>query len=151
MSVSKKQFGPFLIDPTQRALLRDGQSVPLTPKAFDVLAALIEEPGRLVSKDELLAKVWPDTFVEESNLAYNVYAVRKALSDAAGNGQYIETIPKRGYRFIAAVTPVMPIQASPVEGSAVVGTDDAAERPSGFGAARRVMPATFSASCTITS
>ena len=85
-------------------LRRDGRPVPLTPKAFDVLAALVEQPGRLISKEELLQKVWPDTFVEESNLAYNVFALRKALGDTADNGQYIETVAKRGYRFIATVT-----------------------------------------------
>ena len=70
--------------------------MPLTPKAFDVLSALVEQPGRLISKEELLQKVWPDTSVEESNLAYNVFALRKALGDTAENGQYIETVPKRG-------------------------------------------------------
>jgi Tol biopolymer transport system component/DNA-binding winged helix-turn-helix (wHTH) protein len=89
-------------------LQRDGQPVPLTPKAFDLLAALLEQPGRLISKEELLQKVWPDTFVEESNLAYNVFALRKALGDPAENGQYIGTVPKRGYRFTATVTPVNP-------------------------------------------
>jgi DNA-binding winged helix-turn-helix (wHTH) protein len=105
-SVSQSEFGPFSIDLGERVLRRDGRPVPLTPKAFDVLAALVEQPGRLISKDELLQKVWPDTFVEESNLAYNVFALRKALGDTADNGQFIETIPKRGYRFIATVTPV---------------------------------------------
>ena len=85
---------------------RDGEPVPLTPKAFDVLAALVAQPGRLVSKQELLDKVWPNTFVEESNLTYNVFALRRALGDAADNGQYIETVPKRGYRFAAALTPI---------------------------------------------
>jgi Tol biopolymer transport system component/DNA-binding winged helix-turn-helix (wHTH) protein len=80
--------------------------VPLTPKAFDVLVALVEQPGRLLSKQELLDKVWPDTFVEESNLAYNVFALRKALGDPADRGQYIETVPRRGYRFSAPTTPV---------------------------------------------
>ena len=95
-NVSQSQFGPFLIDVRERVVRRDGRPVPLTPKAFDVLAALVEQPGRLISKEELLQKVWPDTFVEESNLAYNVFALRKALGDTAENGQYIETIPKRG-------------------------------------------------------
>jgi Tol biopolymer transport system component/DNA-binding winged helix-turn-helix (wHTH) protein len=115
------QFGPFLIDVRERVLQRDGQPVALTPKAFDLLAALVEQPGRLISKDELLHKVWPDTFVEESNLAYNVFALRKALGDAAESGLYIETVPKRGYRFTAAVTPVgsepnaRPMPATPAE------------------------------------
>ena len=104
-NVSQSQFGPFSIDVEERVLRRDGRPVPLTPKAFDVLAALVEQPGRLISKEELLQKVWPDTFVEESNLAYNVFALRKALGDTADNGQYIETVAKRGYRFIATVTP----------------------------------------------
>ena len=68
--LSQSQFGPFLIDVQERVLWRKGRPVPLTPKAFDVLAALVEQPGRLISKEELLQKVWPDTFVEESNLAY---------------------------------------------------------------------------------
>jgi Tol biopolymer transport system component/DNA-binding winged helix-turn-helix (wHTH) protein len=106
---SQSQFGPFLIDVRERVLLRDGQPVALTPKAFDLLAALVAQPGRLISKEDLLQTVWPETFVEESNLAYNVFALRKALGDPAENGQYIGTIPKRGYRFTAAVTPVNPV------------------------------------------
>jgi DNA-binding winged helix-turn-helix (wHTH) protein len=92
-------------------LLRDGQPVPLTPKAFDLLAALVAQPGRLISKEDLLNEVWPGTFVEESNLAYNVFALRKALGDPAENGQYIATVPKRGYRFTATVTPANPANA----------------------------------------
>ena len=83
---SKSQFGPFLIDVQQRVLRRDGEPVPLTPKAFDLLTALVEQPGRLLTKEELLQKVWPHTFVEEANLAYNVFALRKALRDTAENG-----------------------------------------------------------------
>src|SRR6187455_2655622 len=105
---SRYQFGEFLLDVEEGGLWRQGEPVPLTPKAFDVLAALVEQPGRLVSKDELIQKVWPDTFVEESNLAYNVFALRKALGDTAESAQYIETIPKRGYRFVAVVTPLSP-------------------------------------------
>jgi len=96
-----------LIDPEERVLLRDGQPVALTPKAFDLLATLIEQPGRLASKEDLLQKIWPDTFVEESNLAYHVFALRKALGDTTDTEQYIETVPKRGYRFVAAITPVV--------------------------------------------
>jgi Tol biopolymer transport system component/DNA-binding winged helix-turn-helix (wHTH) protein len=103
---SRSRFGPFFIDVQERVLRRDGQPVPLTPKAFDLLAAFIDRAGRLIPKEELLQTVWPDTFVEESNLAYNVFALRKALGDTAENGHYIETVPKRGYRFTAAVTPV---------------------------------------------
>ena len=93
-NLSQSQFGPFHIDVRERVLRRDGQPVPLTPKAFDVLVAFVEQPGRLLSKQELLDKVWPDTFVEESNLTYNVFALRKALGEPADGGQYIETVPK---------------------------------------------------------
>ena len=103
---SRYQFGEFVIDLHEGGLWRQDEPVPLTPKAFNVLAALVEQPGRLVSKDELLQKVWPGTFVEESNLAYNVFALRKALGDTAGSSRYIETVPKRGYRFTAPVTVV---------------------------------------------
>ena len=108
---SKKQFGPFLIDVGERVLQRNGLPVALTPKAFDLLAALLDRPGQLISKDELLQKVWPDTFVEEANLAYNVFALRKALQDTAENSHYIETVPKKGYRFTATVTPMIPANA----------------------------------------
>lgn len=97
------EFGPFSIDERERILRRNGQTVPLTPKAIDVLLALVERPGRLVTKDELVQQVWPDTFVEEANLAYNIFTIRKALGDTADNPDYVETIPKRGYRFKAPV------------------------------------------------
>ncbi|HMF61690.1 MAG TPA: transcriptional regulator, partial [Vicinamibacterales bacterium] len=103
-----RQFGPFLIDIAERMLRRDGETVPLTPKAFDVLVALIEKPGQLISKEELLQKVWPDTFVEESNLAYNIFALRRALGDTAERSLYIETVPKKGYRFKTSVSAANP-------------------------------------------
>ena len=106
------QFGPFLIDVGERILRRDGEPVPLTPKAFDVLAALLEKPGQLITKDELLRRVWPETFVEESNLAYNIFALRKALGDTADNSRYIETVPKKGYRFKAGVSPAIPSRSA---------------------------------------
>jgi Tol biopolymer transport system component/DNA-binding winged helix-turn-helix (wHTH) protein len=108
---SQLQFGPFLIDVRERVLTRDGQAVTLTPKAFDLLAAFVERPGRLLSKEHLVSTVWPDTFVEESNLVYNVFALRRALGDTVENGRYIETVPKRGYRFVADVMPVIAIDA----------------------------------------
>ena len=103
---SQKQFGPFLFDAGERVLQRDGEAVPLTPKAFDLLSAFVEQPGRLLSKDDLLKKVWPETFVEESNLAYHVFVLRKALDETNGSASYIETVPKRGYRFTAPVATV---------------------------------------------
>ena len=98
------QFGDFTLDVSERLLFRDGRPVLLTPKAFDVLAALTARPGRLMTKDELLKEVWPDSFVEESNLAYHVFALRRALGETADGGRYVETVPKHGYRFVAAVT-----------------------------------------------
>ena len=95
------EFGPFRLDAAERLLSRDGEVVPLQPKTFDVLLALVERPGRLLEKDELLKAVWPDTVVEEANLANNISILRKSLSQ---NGQqFIETVPKRGYRFVANV------------------------------------------------
>jgi DNA-binding winged helix-turn-helix (wHTH) protein len=75
------EFGPFRLDGAERLLLRNGEVVPLTPKAFDVLLALVEQSGHLLEKEELLKTVWPDSFVEESNLADNVSRLRKALGD----------------------------------------------------------------------
>src|SRR5262249_45866741 len=97
------EFGPFRLDATEHLLLRDGESVPLQPKAFDLLLALVERHGRLLEKGELLKKVWPDTFVEEANLASNISLLRKALGDGENGHRYIETAPKRGYRFVADV------------------------------------------------
>src|SRR5215470_15809581 len=97
------EFGPFRLDAAEHLLLRDGESVPLQPKAFDLLVALVERHGRLLEKGELLKKVWPDTFVEEANLASNISLLRKALGDGENGHRYIETAPKRGYRFVADV------------------------------------------------
>ena len=97
-------FGDFCLDTSRRLLLRrDGQPVPLTPKAFDTLLVLVRRGGRVVAKDELLQAVWPDTFVEEATLAQNVFTLRKALGQGQTNQQYIETVPKHGYRFVADV------------------------------------------------
>ena len=97
------EFGPFRLDPAQQQLFENDKPVSLTPKAFDTLRLLVENHGRLVSKEELLQEVWPDAFVEESTLAQNVFRLRKLLGDGNGQPIYIETIPKRGYRFVAPV------------------------------------------------
>lgn len=108
------EFGPFRLDPAERLLLRGSQSVPLTPKAFEVLVTLVARPGRLISKEELLKQVWPDTFVEEANLSYNVSLLRKALGDEVAPHRYIETVTKRGYRFTSNVRKCEPpIAAEP--------------------------------------
>jgi len=96
-------FGPFFYDAAQRLLFRDGELVAVTPKAVDTLQALLERRGRVVDKAELMKLVWPDTAVEEVGLARNISLLRKALGDEGEAGAYIETIPKRGYRFTAAV------------------------------------------------
>src|SRR5205085_12471140 len=100
------EFGPFRIDIAKRLLRRDGEVVPLTPKTFDLLLALIECRGEVVSKDELMARVWPDSFVEDGNLTYNISVLRKALGERAGEHHYIITAPGQGYRFAADVKEV---------------------------------------------
>ncbi len=97
------EFGEFRLDPAGHLLFRDGERLPLTPKAVDTLLVLVENTGNLVEKDDLLKKVWPDTFVEEGSLTRNISVLRDALSKGRDGRTYIETIPKRGYRFIAPV------------------------------------------------
>jgi TolB-like protein/DNA-binding winged helix-turn-helix (wHTH) protein/Flp pilus assembly protein TadD len=97
------QFGPFVLDGAKRRLLRDGEVVRLTPKAFETLLALVEVRGRTIEKDELLKRVWGDTVVEENNLNQSITALRKALGDSRSESQYIATIPGQGYRFVADV------------------------------------------------
>ena len=97
------EFGPFRIDVSERILSREGQNVPLTPKAFDTLLVLVENRGHLLEKDELMQKLWPNTFVEEANLTNNISQLRKALGEDSSGHRYIETVPKRGYRFGAPV------------------------------------------------
>jgi DNA-binding winged helix-turn-helix (wHTH) protein len=96
-------FGTFRIDLTERILFREQSSVPLTPKAFETLLALVENSGHVLSKDELMERVWPDAAVEENNLAQNVSLLRKALGEASGGQKFIETVSRRGYRFVAEV------------------------------------------------
>src|SRR5271169_4354065 len=100
------EFGPFRADGLRRLLFRDGQPVPLTSKAFDTLLVLILNRSRVLEKEELLKTIWPNSFVEEANLAQNVSALRKALGEIPGEHRYIATIPGRGYRFVADVTQV---------------------------------------------
>jgi TolB-like protein/DNA-binding winged helix-turn-helix (wHTH) protein/Tfp pilus assembly protein PilF len=97
-------FGPYRLDPSEQRLLRDEQAVPLPPKAFDLLVVLVSRAGNLVTKEQLLQEVWPGTFVEEANLSYTVSLLRKALGDEGEPDRYVETVPKRGYRFCALVT-----------------------------------------------
>jgi TolB-like protein/DNA-binding winged helix-turn-helix (wHTH) protein/Tfp pilus assembly protein PilF len=106
MSVETKhfyEFGPFRVDSAERVLLRDGRLVHLTGKAFDVLLALAERSGHIVERDELIEKVWPDCFVEEGNLTVTISMLRKVLEAGENGNLYIETVPRRGYRFAAEV------------------------------------------------
>jgi DNA-binding winged helix-turn-helix (wHTH) protein len=97
------EFDSFRLDLSERLLMRDGKVVPLAPKLFETLAILVENSGHILEKDDLINRLWPDTFVEESSLAQNIFQLRKVLKDRESNGQYIETVPKRGYRFSADV------------------------------------------------
>src|SRR5260370_42306773 len=94
------EFGPFCLDVTECVLRRQGQVVPLTPKSADMLVLLAENAGHVVEKEELFKRLWSDTFVEEGNLSKNVFLLRKALGDEDGH-QYIETVARRGDRFVA--------------------------------------------------
>src|SRR5262244_2055075 len=96
-------FGPFQFDMEERLLTREGMPVPLPPKVADTLFFLVHNAGHLVDKDELIKRVWPDAFVEEGNLNKNIFVLRKTLGQWDGGREYIETIPKRGYRFVASV------------------------------------------------
>lgn len=102
------EFGPYRLDPGMRILTRDGDAISLTPKATEILLVLLKHAGQLVEKDELLKEVWPDTFVEENNLTQNIFTLRKALGDDRTGPKYIETIARRGYRFLATVRTVAP-------------------------------------------
>ncbi len=97
------EFGPFRLSVTDRLLMRSDQVVPLTPKLVDTLLVLVENSERVVTKDKLMETLWPDSFVEESSLSQNISLLRKALGENGAAPQFIETIPKRGYRFIANV------------------------------------------------
>ena len=97
------EFGPFRLDPAEGRLARDGANIPLTPKAFELLVLLVEQSGHLVSKDELTHQLWPATVVEEANLSKYVFMLRQALGEGEQDQKYIETVPKRGYRFTAPV------------------------------------------------
>ena len=96
-------FGEFTLAPRERLFLRGQQPVPLTPKAFDLLVALVRRSGHLVTKDDLLREVWPGTFVEEVNLTVHISGLRKALDRGAKGASMIETVPTHGYRFVAPV------------------------------------------------
>jgi eukaryotic-like serine/threonine-protein kinase len=113
------EFGPFRLDTAQRLLLRDGCIIPLQPRPFDILLALVRNSHRVVLKGDLMSTVWGKTVVEESNLSQNIFVLRKALGDAQGGRRYIITVPGRGYRFAETVrlTPEIgvPVPQGPLE------------------------------------
>src|SRR6185295_2908661 len=94
------EFGPFRLDPIKRVLLKEEELVQLTPKAFETLLALVERRGQLFEKDELMQRLWPDSFVEEGTLTVNISTLRKALGEHRGEHRYIVTVPGRGYCFV---------------------------------------------------
>jgi len=100
------QFGPFHLDAGERVLLRDGRLVPLPAKALSTLLVLVRRNGHVVEKDVLMKEVWPDEYVEEGNLAQHIFMLRKALGESTESPGYIETVPRRGYRFVAALNEV---------------------------------------------
>jgi DNA-binding winged helix-turn-helix (wHTH) protein/TolB-like protein/tetratricopeptide (TPR) repeat protein len=149
LSRSVFEFGPFRLEPAEGRLTKDGAPVHVTPKALDLLVALATRPGRLVTKEELVAEVWPDTFVEEGNLAVNMTRLRQVLNDDTGQ-QYIETVPKRGYRFVAPVREIVagqdaPAAAPPPESAIAAGplpqSEPAAAPPGPPVTARPAVPA----------
>jgi TolB-like protein/DNA-binding winged helix-turn-helix (wHTH) protein len=97
------EFGPYRFDSAQHLLFRGGEVVSLAPKAVETLVVLVENHGQLVEKENLMKAVWPETFVEEANLTVHVSALRKVFQDGGNGGIYIETVPRRGYRFVAPV------------------------------------------------
>ena len=108
------EFGRFRLSPADRLLCRDGEVMALTPKCFDLLWKLVEERGHLVEKGELMKTIWPDSFVEEGNLTQNISLLRRALGENSGEPQYIETVPRHGYRFVAEVREVQEREVAPV-------------------------------------
>src|ERR1700741_1127603 len=113
-------FGPFLLLPGEQLLLESGKPVRLGSRALEILAALVERAGDLVSKDELIQRVWPNTIVEETNLKVHIAALRRALGDGRDGNRYVVNTPGRGYRFVAPVTIVEdPLRPAPAVTAAV--------------------------------
>lgn len=129
------EFDEFRLDPQSRLLKRGGTTVPLTPKAFDVLLLLIQNAGRIVAKDELMNAVWPDSFVEESNLTQTIFMVRKALTETADR-RYILNVQGQGYRFLVPV-----VEVSPAGKADTPGTSDTPRRTAEIHPPPRLRPA----------
>src|SRR5260370_20552895 len=106
-------FGPYRLLAAQRLLLEGDKPVRLGSRAFDILTALVERAGEVVGKEELIARAWPTTFVEEANLKIQVSALRRALGDGQGDNRYVATVVGRGYNFVAPIRKEEPSRASP--------------------------------------
>lgn len=154
------RFDGFLVDPARRRLSRDGAAVPITPKALSILLVLLERRGEVVEKEELISRIWPDTFVTEANLTQNVSALRKALGEKANDHRFVVTVPGRGYSFVAEVAelavdaPEAPPAAAPPPSSlddTVGGTRQAgpAPAPAAPAASRRRLPAALLAAALL--
>jgi DNA-binding winged helix-turn-helix (wHTH) protein/pimeloyl-ACP methyl ester carboxylesterase len=125
------EFGPFRLEPKEHRLVREGCAIPLTGKAFATLCALVEHHGTLLPKQDLIDKVWPDSVVEENSLDRNISALRKALGEQASGESFIETVPRAGYRFVAAVRELAPKRNGDHADARTddpIGTSDAASR-----------------------
>lgn len=114
------EFGPFRVDTRERQLLRNGKVIPLRPKVFEMLLMLVQNSGHILSKDEVMKRVWSNTAVEEGNIARNISTLRSALGEDPKEHQYIETIPWRGYRFVANVKEVPDSRDSTIDSIAVL-------------------------------
>lgn len=126
------EFGPFHLDSAQLLLFRSGQLISLAPKAVETLMVLVEKHGQLVEKDELMKAVWPDTFVEEANLTVHISALRKLFQDESQPGGYIETVPRRGYRFVAPVLERPVAGGETSRGESAAPAEKASPRPNSF-------------------
>ena len=113
------EFGPFVLDTPQHLLLREGQPVAIGPKTYDTLLFFLKHKGRMVTKQELMESLWPESYVEESNLTQQISTLRRALGESAGEPKYIVTISGRGYRFATEVKevtkPVPSTNAVPID------------------------------------
>jgi DNA-binding winged helix-turn-helix (wHTH) protein/TolB-like protein len=123
------EFGPFRLEPEERLLLADNQSVPIAPKYFELLVFLVQNQGRLVTKDRIMEAIWSNSFVEEANLTVAISAIRKALGEKESSVQYIETVPKKGYRFAAPVRE-LEVEEAPAHSSIPDSTLSIASSPS---------------------
>lgn len=130
MSLKDKHFytfGDFRLDPVEKMLMRNDNAISLTPKVFDTLLVLVQNAGRTLEKDELISSIWSERFVQENNLTFNIKMLRKALEDSATEPRFIETVPKRGYRFIAKVEKISERSEEPT--AVGITTDKAATKP----------------------